>query len=384
VKTIGVGTFQALPKMYDLVAHVLDTGRISYGPMSRQFEREMANIHDCKYAVLSNSGTSSLQVALQAIKEMNGWNDGDEVIVPALTFVATVNVVLHCGLKPVLVDVESTYYGIDCTLIEHAITDRTKAIMPVHTFGQPCDMRYICAIADYHDLKIIEDSCEAMFAKHHGKPAGSWGDVGCFSTYVAHLLTTGVGGIAITDDADLAQVMRSLVNHGITAQSLPEGEAWDPSFLSRKFTFDRIGHSFRITELEVAIGLAQLENYREMLDKRRDNARLLMKGLSPFDDRLQLPTLRPDTEHSWQMFPLVLRDEIKGPLMAYLEEGYIETRDMLPLTCQPCYGGMFNREHYPVADWINISGFYIGVHQGLDENDIDYMVDMIGDYFDRR
>jgi perosamine synthetase len=388
MRQIGVGTFAVTDRMREFVGLVLDSGRISYGDFSRRFERDFAALHDSAFGVLSNSGTSSLHVALQALKELRGWQDGDEVIVPAVTFVASVNVILHNRLKPVLVDIDPTYYELDAERIESAITDRTRAIMPVHLFGQPCDMTTIKDIADAHDLAIIEDSCECMFVKHNGKPCGAWGDVGCFSTYVAHLITTGVGGIAATNDAAMAAKMRSLVNHGRDGiyisidddDELTNGERRE--VIARRFNFESIGHSFRITELEAALGLAQLETWRDMIDQRQENARYLMRGLEPYQDKVQLPQVRPLTGHAWMMFPLVLRLEPKAHLCEYLEAHGIETREMLPLVNQPCYAGMWDANAYPVARWIDRNGFYCGIHQDLMQGDLDHIVKTIGAYFE--
>lgn len=373
---ILVGTFEVLPKAREYINHILDSGHISYGSFSRKFENEFAKLHNCKHAILSNSGTSSLLIALQTLKEVHGWQDGDEVIVPAITFVATVNVILQSGLKPVLVDVEKDFYCIDCTLIEQSITKRTKAIIPVHVFGQPCDMRFIKALANYHNLKIIEDSCEAMFVNCYEKPVGSWGDINCFSTYMAHLVTTGVGGISVTNDNEHAKIMRSLINHGMDYSDLSMGNTFNPQKLRRDFIFSRVGHSFRLTELEAAIGIAQLENLEETITIRQENAQYLTDKLPSIS--LQLPRTRLESDHSFMMYPIVCkRPNLRDYLVDYLEINSIGTRRMLPLTCQPVYKGIFNESDYPVADWINKNGFYIGCHQGLDKDDLDYMVEKI-------
>lgn len=387
MKQIGVGTFQSTPRIKELVNEVLNSGRISYGPMSQRFEREFAQIHESRFAVLSNSGTSSLQVSLQTLKELHGWRDGDEVIVPALTFVATVNVVLHNRLKPVMVDVDPLYYEIEPELIEAAITPRTRAIIPVHLFGQPCNMQMVTEITQQRGLAIIEDSCECMFVTHAGKSVGAWGDIGCFSTYVAHLLTTGVGGFSLTSNPDYAAKMRSLVNHGrdgiyisidddngLRGQQLKE-------VISRRFHFESVGHSYRITELEAALGVAQLENWQEMIAKRRANAHYLTTHLSHLRDYLQLPAIRRDTEHAWMMYPIVLRYDHKQGLTAYLEEHGIETREMLPLTNQPVYQDWCHESDYPVAEWINKSGFYIACHQDLTTDDLQHISDVFKVYF---
>ena len=384
--TIGVGTFTVTDRMRSLINEVLDTGRISYGPMSREFERRFALIHESPFAVLSNSGTSSLHVALQALKELHGWQDGDEVIVPAVTFVATVNVVLHNRLTPVPVDVDPLYYEIDPYLIERAITPHTRAILPVHLFGQPANMTAIMSIAERHRLKVVEDSCECMFVRHAGRMVGSFGDVGCFSTYVAHLLTTGVGGLGTTANPDLAAHMRSLVNHGrdeiylsIDDDDETGGERLR-EIVSRRFNFERVGHSFRITELEAALGLAQLETWQAMIVQRQRNATRLSALLSGLYPYIQLPRTRPNTEHAWMMYPIVMVHEDKRSLTEHLEAHGIETREMLPLTNQSAYRGLFCESDYPIAEWINRSGFYVGCHQDLTDVDLETVAAEIMDY----
>lgn len=387
-QTIGVGTFRTTPKIRAMVNEVLDNERLSYGPMCKAFEQEFAKIHNAPYAVLSNSGTSSLHVALQAMKEYYGWQDGDEVIVPAVTFVATINVILHNNLKPVLVDVDSDFYEIDINLIERAITDKTAAIIPVHLFGQPCNMKRIAHLAWDYGLCLLEDSCETMFVKDNGHWIGKHSDITCFSTYVAHLLTTGVGGIATTSNPDLAVIMRSLVNHGRDNiyisiddnKGLTDGALQE--MIGRRFRFERVGHSFRITELEAAIGLGQLIGWEDMITARQWNAEYLTKHLSVYEDRVQLPLVRPGTEHAFMMYPLVMRNEPKQDICLYLEERGIETREMLPLTNQPVYASWCNEDDYPVAKWINQNGFYIGCHQDLRRADLDYIIDTFKGYFD--
>jgi perosamine synthetase len=384
---IGVGTFEVTPRMRALVNEVLDSGRISYGDKSRAFEHEFAQIHEAKYAVLSNSGTSSLHVALQALKEIEGWSDGDEIIVPAVTFVASVNVILHNGLKAVLVDVDPLYYEIDESLIEEAITSRTRAIMPVHLFGQPCDVSAIVGLAKRHGLKVLTDSCECMFVKHAGHATGYWGDIVCYSTYVAHLLTTGIGGLSLTNDPRYAAKMRSLVNHGRDGiylnidddRGLSNGALQE--VIARRFNFESIGHSFRITELEAALGLAQLEEWQGLIAARKMNAQYLTHALQPYSAHLQLPIERPFTEHAYMMFPIVLYNADKSPLCEFLERRGIETRGMLPLINQACYAGLWEPTDYPIARWIERSGFYVGCHQGLTINDLERIVTAFADYF---
>ncbi len=386
---IGVGTLNVSRRARELVLEALDNNRLSYGPMMQRFETEFASLHGCRFGIMSNSGTSALQVALQALKEIHGWQDGDEVLIPAVTFVATANIVWHNRMRPVPVDVEPTYYELDPTLIEAKITGRTRAIIPVHLFGQPADMDPIAEIADRHGLKIIEDSAETMFSTYRGRRVGGLGHIGCFSTYVAHLLVTGVGGISITDNPDYAVAMRSLINHGRDSIYISIDDDKDRSteelrlVVARRFKFVSVGHSFRVTELEAALGLAQLEQWEALIAARRANARSLIHRLAHFESYLQLPKIRPGCEHSFMMFPLVLRNEPKEELVNFLEQNGVETRDMLPLTNQPVYHRLFGwrEEDYPVAHWINQNGFYIGCHQELSEFDLDYMAELFERYF---
>lgn len=368
-----VGTFKATDRMIDDVVEVLKSGRISYGPKCREFEHQVATMHGCAHGVLSNSGTSSLQVALQTLKEIHGWQDGDEVIVPALTFVATVNIVLHCGLKPVLVDIEPRHYGINPDLIEYAITERTRCIIPVHLFGRPCRIMGVCDIARNHDLKVIEDSCETMFV---GK-VGSWGDIGCFSFYVAHLLTCGIGGMSVTNNNKYATYMRSLVNHGIAWDNMPTGQEYDPTFLSRKFRFNKVGHSFRITEIEAAIGLSQLESVNGMMHRRAANVAYLYQGLQHLG-ALKL-TSEPTEPH--MMFPIVL-SHFKWEMMQHLNNRGIETREMLPLTNQPCY--QFCEADYPIAKMVNERGYYVGCHQDMTIEELDNIINAHKEFYSKR
>lgn len=388
MRHIGIGTFQFTDTMRQYVNEVLESGRISYGPYSQRFETEFAELHDNEHGVLSNSGTSSLLVALQTLKEVHGWQDGDEVIVPAITFVATVNVVLQAGLKPVAVDVESDYYGIDVDRIEQAITDKTRCIIPVHTFGQPAAMmnlwKFLRRSRNEH-IMVIEDSCECVGVNHVAQSAGSYSHIACFSFYMAHLITTGVGGMAITSNPEYAKIMRSYVNHGLSFDDLSaQRDRFDPWKLHRDFTFERVGHSFRITELEAALGLAQLEDLQEMIDQRQHNAEYLIGNLSLLEDQefLQLPSMRPNTENSHMMFPLVCRQtDVRDKLIRYLNEWGIETRRMLPLVNQPVYKGLWSPEDFPVAQWIDANGFYIGIYQDLTQGDLDYIIEKFREFF---
>jgi CDP-6-deoxy-D-xylo-4-hexulose-3-dehydrase len=388
---IALGFFRVSAREREYVNDVLDSNRLSYGKYSATFERQFADAHGCAHAVFCNSGTSALHIALSAMKERYGWRDGDEVIVPAVTFIATSNIVLYCGLKPVFVDVDAQSYNIAHERIEDAITARTRAVIPVHLCGLPCDMGPILDVAGRRDLRILEDSCETMFATYKGQSVGSFGDMAAFSTYMAHLLVTGVGGLVTTNDDDLALRVRSLMAHGRDAiyLSIDDDDLLGDDnrlrrIIERRFSFVRLGYSYRLTELEAAIGLAQLEQKDGWMLARRQNAGKLTELLRPLEEHLQLPTIPPDMEHSYMMYPLVCRREgVRGPLLLHLERAHIETRYLLPLLNQPVYGELFGdiEQRYPVAYHLNRNGFYIGCHHGLTDDDLHYVAERFAEFF---
>ena len=389
---IGSAGFKFGVREKKYIDAVINSHRLSYGPWSEKFERIFAKEHGTKFAVFSNSGTSALHMALAAMKEKYGWRDGDEVIVPAVTFIATSNIVLYNNMKPIFVDVDSKTYNIDPGKIEAAITKKTRVILPVHLFGLPADMDPIMEIAKKYKLRVLEDSCECMFAKYKGKPVGSFGDVGCFSTYVAHFLVTGVGGLATTNDTELAILMRSFMNHGRDSIYL-NIDADDKvsvkklkMIVAKRFSFVRLGHSMRATELEAALGVAQFEERRENIKRRKKIAKFYTENLADLEKYIQLPYKPPDRDHNFMMYPIVLKKGSKKSLVNFLEEKGIETREMVPLINQPIYRKLFGNleKKFPVARWINKSGFYVGCHSYLTDSEIDYIVRIIHDFFKKK
>ncbi len=358
---------------------VLDSGRLSYGPLTKAFEEKFAKLHGCRYAIFCNSGTSALQVSLQALKEKYHWKDGSEVIVPALTFVATSNIVLHNRMKPVFVDVERNTYNIEPAKIYGKITKKTKAIIPVHIGGLPADMASIMAIANRYHLKVIEDSCETMFASQNGKSVGSFGDIGCFSTYMAHFIVTGIGGMMTTSDPDLAVRCRSLINHGRDSIYL-EMDRRGEQVMERRFRFTSVGHSFRATEMEAALGLGQLERKDELIEQRQNLAIALTVELSGLP--ILVPYVPRDREHVFMFYPIVAEGHKPG-LTRHLESFGIETRDLLPLINQPIYKKMFGgmAKKFPIANWLNKHAFYIGCHQEMTIEDAQYAGKVVRGYY---
>ena len=389
---IGVGSVNLSNRAKRYVNEVLESNRLTYGQFSRKFEEGFAAAHSCKFGMLVNSGTSALQIAVAALKEKHNWSDGDEVIVPALTFVASSNVITQNNLKSVFVDVDNQYYNIDPGKIEEAITEKTRAIMVVHLFGQPADMKPVMEIAKKHGLCVIEDSCETNFASYMGKSVGSFGDVSCFSTYACHIICTGVGGLALTNDGETAIILRSLSTHGRDSiyasidDDKTDNEKKLGLIMESRFHFIRMGYSYRATEMEAALGLAQLEEIAENIGKRRKNAQFLIKNLGRHGSMLQLPKIMPGTEHSFMMFPIVVTDKSikRDDLTLFLEKNNIETRYMVPLTNQPYIRKLFGEdveERFPVAKYINENGFYIGCHPDLTQEELDYITMKFDEFF---
>jgi len=388
---VGVGCSKISDRARKYVNQALDNPWFIHGQFVKRLEQEFSALHGCKFGLVTNSGTSSLHIAIQALKELHGWKDGDEVLVPSVTFVATANVVIHNRLRPVFVDVEKDYYGMDPHLIEQKITPKTRAIIPVHLFGQPCDMESIMKIARKHKLKVVEDSCETMFASFKGKAVGSWGDIGCFSLYVAHILSAGVGGINTTNNPAYHDRLRSLMNHGRDTVFIDIGDDKNKSeddlrdIIARRFSFVNVGHSFRVTEMEGAIACAELEERDHNLRQRKKNARYLIDNLADVK-QIQLPKTRSGADHSFMMFPIVVRNEAKTKLVNYLEKNGVETRDMLPLVNQPIYQKLYGTKEsdYPIAQWINQGGFYVGCHHHLKKEGLDRIVRLIKAYFEEQ
>lgn len=392
---IGVGFASVTDIEKKYVMDALDNERLSQGKYVNKFEREFAQAHGQKYGVMCNSGTSALHLALETLKEVDSWDENTEVLVPAITFIATSNSCLHAGLKVVFVDVERDTYNMDPNDIEKHITENTKCIIPVHTFGMPCNMNAIMDIAKKHNLRVIEDCAEAHFAKVDGLPVGGFGDITCFSTYVAHTITTGIGGVVCTSDSKYMEVLRSLVAHGRACTCerclASDGKTVCPkrikTDLDRRFCFERIGYSYRVGEIEGALGLAQLERKDEIMGNRHKNANYLIKGLEKYEDVIQLPRHPENIEHTYMMFPIVIKENAtftQREFVLYLEKCNIETRPMLPLLNQPIYIQIFGdlEPQYPNAAYIDHHGFYVGCHHGLKQEELDYIIKCVGEFID--
>lgn len=370
MRNVTMADWKVTRKQKRLMKEVLKSGRLTYGEKTRELEERFAEIHGVKHALFTSSGTAALKIALHALKERHGWKGGDEVIIPAVTFVATMNVVLMNGLTPVLVDVQPDTVNIDPKQIEKAITKKTVAIMPVHLLGQRADMTAILKIAKKHKLKVVEDSCETMFV------GPVEGDVACFSTYLAHLLVTGIGGFITTNDDKMAKVMRSMMFHGRDESYLNIDDK--PDDISKRFWFPRFGYSDRMTEMEAALGLGELDGWGQMIEQRQDNAQYLIDHLISPGVGITFPITNV-WKHAFMFFPMYAhrRDE----LMLHLEARGIQTRTMMPLINQPV-AQKYVKKKYPVASSVYDHGLLIGCHQYLNRKDLDHIVNSIKEFYE--
>ncbi len=336
---------------------IQETWISSRGKYIEQFEQMLAEYCQVKDAVVTNNGTTALHLALVAC----GIGEGDEVILPTLTYVATANSVRYCNATPVFVDSEPKYLNVDVRKLERAITPRTKAIMTVPLYGHPVDMDPILEIADRHGLMVIEDSAEALGAKYRGRPVGSLARCSTFSFFGNKLITTGEGGAIVTDDVELGKYMRFLRGQGV-----------DPN---RRYWHPEIGFNYRMTNVAAAIGVAQMERIEEHLERRKQVANWYFERLQNHEDILQLPYAAHWAEHSYWMYTVLLQPHVEVDRDEWMEElalQGIETRPVFyPVHWMPAYqryGGNF-----PIADQCSSRGVNLPTHGKLTEADVDYV-----------
>jgi len=279
------------------VTDVLRSDRLSIGPSQEAFEAYIASVAGTTHAVACSSGTAGLHMALLAM----GVGPGDEVITTPFSFIASSNAIVYCGAKPVFVDIDSRTLNIDTTKIESAITPKTKAILAVEVFGNPCGMAEVRSIADKHEIKFLEDACEGLGGAHKGAKIGSFGHAGVFGFYPNKQITTGEGGIVVTDDSKLAERCRSLRNHGRSPKmrASPTGMVLE---------HDRLGFNYRMSEISAALGLAQIKRLDDILEHRNRAAELYIEHFLANSDII-LPTVDHATKMSWFVFVVRLSDQ---------------------------------------------------------------------------
>ena len=313
---IPFGTLTITDKAKQLVMECLDKGRVSSGRLVRELERRIADLVGVKEAVAVSSGTDADTLALAVVHDL-GARRGDEVIIPALSFVATGNAVLHAGLTPVFVDVDPETLNIDPARIEAAVTPRTRAIMPVHLMGKPADMDAINAIAGRHGLLVAEDAAEAWGARYKSGTIGSLGDLGAFSLYVAHVITSIEGGVVTTDNEDYAEILRSLRSHGRSCACKTCVSNTTSGFCEKRFDPTLGGHSLpvhaggatpdKMNELEAAVGLGGFDMFEEIRAARHANLMAMIKGFQDFKDVLWTYREESHERIGPHAFPFVVR-----------------------------------------------------------------------------
>jgi perosamine synthetase len=354
----------------EYVVDCLKTNWISSnGEYISKFEESFSNFCGTKWGISCCNGTVALHLALEVL----GISKGDEVIIPTFTMIATANVVLYTGARPVLVDSGFDTWNIDVTKIEEKITERTKAIMPVHTYGHPVDMDPLLEIAEEHDLFVIEDAAEAHGAEYKGKKTGGFGDMGCFSFYANKIITTGEGGMIVTNNSEFAERAELLRNHAF-------GE---PRFLHKE-----VGFNYRMTNIQAAIGLAQMEKAEELVERRRRNAKYYSSLLKDIEGTKTPPEAHWAKNVYW-MYGILIEEEFgknKEKVREELWKRGIETRNFfIPMHNQPAYMGTSRSRNfpymggeYPVADKLSAKGFYLPSSSSLSKEQIDEVVTALG------
>lgn len=346
------------------VQQAVETNWISsMGSFIRDFETGFAEYCGTQYGIACANGTVALHLALATL----GLGPGDEVILPAFTMIATINAVTYCGATPVLVDSEAAYWQMDMNQVADKITARTKAILPVHTYGHPVDMDALNQIAARRGIWVIEDAAEAHGAEYKGRRAGGLGVAGCFSFYGNKLITTGEGGMITTDDKEIAHLAWNLRDHAFSEE--------------RHFWHKLVGYNYRMTNLQGALGLAQLEQLGDLVAARRRNAAHYTRLLS------DIPGITTPPEASWAksvfwMYGILVDAQAYGmnrdQLRRALADRGVETRTFfIPMHCQPVYWQRFLGQRYPVAERLCRDGFYLPSASSLNPEEIDYVAGVI-------
>lgn len=393
---IPFGTISITKKSKELINQILDSGRVSSGKYVREFEERFAKLIGTKEAVAVSSGTDADTLALAVLHDF-GAKRGDEIILPALSFAATGNAVLHAGFKPVFVDIERETLNINPKEIEKVLTKKTRAILPVHLMGKPADTDTINEIAKRYNLYVIEDAAEAHGAGYKGRNIGTLADMAAYSLYLAHIISTIEGGIIVTNRSDFAEIIRSLRSHGRACKCkiclLNMQSGYCPKRFKYgediRFIFERIGYSSKMNELEAAVGLGNLDIYDEILAKRRKNLYSARKKFERF--RPHLTTIKEEEYEKIgpHAFPIIIQENCsfkRNELGEYLEKNDIETRNLFSSMPTQCKGFSFlgyKLGDFPNAEYIGNNGLHIGIHQDLNEEHIDYFISKIDEFLSR-
>ncbi len=368
----------SLPSMgqeeWEALKEPIYTGWVTQGPRVKEFETLFAKLHGVKHALAVSNCTTALHLALLALDV----GAGDEVIIPAFTWVATANVVEYCGATPIFIDIDPNTFNIDIRQLAKKISSKTKAIIPVHLFGLCADIDAIKAIAK--DIKIVEDAACASGASINGKSAGSMGEIGCFSFHPRKSVTTGEGGMVTTNDDELAERLNMLRNHGASISEEQRHQGPQPYILP---AFDMVGYNYRMTDLQGAIGVVQLNKLNAFIEERNHWATYYNEQLKDIG-WLRLPVYSSKYRHGWQSYVLMV-DESKAPLnrnelMKYLFEKGVNTR---PGTHAVHMLGFYKHKYnikpeaFPNAYAANEFSMSIPLHNKMTAEDYEYIVGLL-------
>ncbi len=343
----------------EAVVQVLRSPNLSLGPKLREFEQAFEQYIGVKHAVAVNSGTSGLFLCATAM----GWGSGDEILVTPFTFICSVTVPMMVGATPVFVDIDPVSLNMDPSKIEEKITAKTKAILPVSVFGNPAGMDEICRIAEKHNLTVLEDSCEALGSTLNGKKVGTFGKMSAFAFYPNKQMTTGEGGMILTDDDELAALCVSLRNQG-----RGRGGGW--------LAHDRLGYNYRLSDINCALGIVQLSRIEEFVEKRAKVAQMYQQFLAG-DDRLIVPQTPADSRMSWFVFVARLaeqytQDQRNTLLKKMLDRGIQVSNYFPPVHLQPFIAEQYGCKvgDMPVTDAVVKSTLALPFHNNLSEPEV--------------
>ena len=390
------------PEIKNMVEASLD-GWLTTGRFNDQFETRLADFLGVKHVATVNSGSSANLVAFSTLTSPRlgdrAIKPGDEVIGVAAGFPTTVNPILQCGAIPVFVDVDIPTYNIDATKIEAAIGPKTKAIMLAHTLGNPFNLSIVTELCKKYHLWLIEDCCDALGSRYQGKLVGTFGDIGTLSFYPAHHITMGEGGAVFTNNNELKSIIESFRDWGRDCYCAPGKDntcgkrfGWQlgdlPLGYDHKYIYSHMGYNLKITDMQAACALAQMDRLEGFIEARRNNFAFLKGRLKSLEEFLVLPEATPGAEPSWFGFPISIREDAgisRVDLLKYLDQYHIGTRLLFAgnLARQPYFQG----RHYRVSgeltntDKVMNNTFWIGVYPGLNDTMLDHVGDRLETFF---
>ncbi len=376
---------------------------LTTGKKSDVFEKKFADFLGAKYCLLTNSGSSANLLAITALTspklKERGLKPGDEVITVACGFPTTLNPIIQNNLTPVFVDIKLGSYNIDTDEIEKAISKKTKAIFIAHTLGNPFNIGKVQKIAKKHNLWLVEDNCDALGSKYDGKHTGTFGDISTNSFYPAHHITMGEGGAVLTNSLELKKIIASFRDWGRDCwcesgrdNTCKKRFSWQlgklPFGYDHKYIYSHIGYNLKATDMQAAIGLAQLKKLPLFIKKRINNFNEIYKIMSPYQKYLLLPKAEKNCQPSWFGFPILVKNTApfsRNDMINYLENNKIATRMLFGgnLLKQPAYAGIKHRVHGQLknTDVVMENLFWIGVYPGIKKEQINYIAETIKKFF---